>query len=73
MISNFEIKKINNEDLEENFYESLQNKVEDESNKNREELPEVKITSTQFAEKFDCNFCTGCVEVAFASRQKARH
>ena len=32
-----------------------------------------KITSTQLAEKSDCNFCTGCVEVEFASRQKARH
>ena len=26
-----------------------------------------KITSTQLAEKSDCNFCTGCVEVKFAS------
>ena len=26
-----------------------------------------------FRNKSDCNFCTGCVEVEFASRQKARH
>ena len=32
-----------------------------------------KITSTQLAEKSDFNFCTGCVEVEFASKQKARH
>ena len=32
-----------------------------------------RITSTQLEEKSDFNFCTGCVEVEFASRQKARH
>ena len=32
-----------------------------------------KITSTQLAEKSDFNFCTGCVEVKFALKQKARH
>ena len=32
-----------------------------------------KIISTQLAEKSDCNFCTGCVEVEFAPKQKARH
>ena len=32
-----------------------------------------KIISTQLAEKSDFNFCTGCVEVKFASKQKARH
>ena len=32
-----------------------------------------KSTSAQLAEKSDFNFCTGCVEVEVASRQKARH
>lgn len=32
-----------------------------------------KSTSAQLAEKSDFNFCTGCEEVEFASRQKARH
>lgn len=32
-----------------------------------------RITSTQLAEKNDFNFCTGCVEVKFALKQKARH
>lgn len=32
-----------------------------------------KITSTQLAEKSGFNFYSGCVEVKFASKQKARH
>ena len=36
-------------------------------------MSKSKITSKQLAEKSDYNFCTGCVEVEFASRQKARH
>lgn len=32
-----------------------------------------KITSTQLAEKSVFNFYSGCVEVKFASKQKARH
>lgn len=32
-----------------------------------------KSISAQLAEKSEFNFCTGCVEVEFASRQKARH
>ena len=31
-----------------------------------------KSTSAQLAEKSDFNFCTGCVEVEFASRQKRK-
>ena len=30
-----------------------------------------KITSTQFAEKSDCNFYSGCVEVKFTKKQGA--
>ena len=32
-----------------------------------------KITSTQLAEKSGCNFYSDCVEVKFASKQKAWH
>ena len=32
-----------------------------------------RITSTQLAEKSGFNFYSGCVEVKFASKQKARH
>ena len=32
-----------------------------------------KITSTQLAERLDCNFYSDCVEVKFASKQKAWH
>ena len=36
-------------------------------------VSKLKITSTQLAEKSGCSFCSDCVEVKFASKQKARH
>ena len=36
-------------------------------------VSKLKITSTQLAEKSGCSFYSDCVEVKFASKQKARH
>ena len=47
--------------------------TEDKKPTSTQVVSKSKITSTQLAEKSDFNFCTGCVEVKFALKQKARH